>query len=146
MGFNKKTFISIAVQLVIALVIAGMVASGQGFSLDGEAYLNCRYFSDGCFVSAVIFVGMGLLLWVSSTGFFDIFGYAMKSLLVLFTPLKKASDHPHYYEYKCEKEEKRKGKPITYTVLVVGVIVLALSLVCLALYYRLMPAGVTVRR
>ena len=143
MGFNKKTFISIAVQLVIALVIAGMVASGQGFALDGAGYLNCRYFSDGCFVSAVIFVGMGLLLWVSSTGFFDIFGYAMKSLLVLFSPLKKPGEHPHYYEYKCEKDAKRQGKPITHTVLVVGVIVLLLSFACLALYYRLMPAGVT---
>ena len=69
MGFNKKTLISVAVQLAIALMIAGMVASGQGFSLEGEAYLNCRYFSDGCFVSAVIFVGLGLLLWISATGF-----------------------------------------------------------------------------
>ena len=143
MGFNKKTLISIVVQLVIALVIAGMVASGQGFSLDGAAYLNSRYFSDGCFVSAVIFVGMGLLLWISATGFFDIFGYAMKSLLVLFSPLKKPGEHPHYYEYKCEKDAKRQGKPITHTVLIVGVIVLLLSLACLALYYHLMPEGVT---
>ena len=143
MGFNKKTLISIAVQLVIALVIAGMVASGQGFSLAGEVYLNCRYLSDGCFVSAVIFVGMGLLLWISATGFFDIFGYAMKSLLVLFSPLKKPGEHPHYYEYKCEKDAKRKGKPITHTVLIVGVIVLVLSLCCLGLYYHLMPEGIT---
>jgi hypothetical protein len=101
------------VQLMIALVIAGMMASRQGFALDGAAYLNCRDISDGCFVSGMIFTGMGMLLWVSSTGFFDIFGYAMKSLLVLFSPLKKPGEHPHYYEYKCEKEEKRKGKPIT---------------------------------
>ena len=143
MGFNKKTLISIAVQLVIALVIAGMVASGQGFDLDGAAYLNCRYLSDGCFVSAVIFVGMGLLLWISATGFFDIFGYAMKSLLVLFSPLKKPGEHPHYYEYKCEKDAKRQGKPITHTVLIVGVIVLLLCLACLGMYYHLMPEGVT---
>ncbi len=143
MGFNKKTFTSIAVQLVIALVIAGMVASAQGFSLEGAAYLNCRYFSDGCFVSAVIFVGLGLLLWISTTGFFDIFGYAMKSLLVLFSPLKRPGEHPHYYEYKCEKDAKRKGKPITHTVLIVGLIVLVLSLLSLGLYYHLMPEGVT---
>ena len=144
MGFNKKTLISIAVQLVIALAIAWMVASFQGFVPGGEAYLNCRYFSDGCFVSAVIFVGMGALLWISSTGFFDIFGYAMKSLLVLFSPLKKPGEHPHYYEYKCEKDAKRQAKPITHTVLIVGVIVLLLSLACLALYYHLMPEGMNI--
>lgn len=143
MGFNKKTLISMAVQLAVALVIGGMIASSQGLSAQKAAYLNCRFLSDGLFVSGMIFTGMGLLLWISTTGFFDIFGYAMKSLLVLFTPLKKAADHPHYYEYKCEKDEKRKGKPITHTVLAVGVLTLVLSLVCLALYYRLMPEGVT---
>ncbi len=143
MGFNKKTLISIAVQLVIAVALAVLAASVQGFKLAGELWLNCRYLSDGFFIVAVLFTGMGVLLWVSTTGFFDIFGYAMKSLLVLFSPLVKPGEHPHYYEYKCEKEAKRKGKPITHTVLIVGLILLAMSLICLALYYNLMPAGVT---
>ena len=139
MGFNKKTLISLAVQLVIALVIAIPVALGQGFSLQGEAALNCRWLSDGFFVSAVIFIGMGGLFWVSTTGFFDIFSYGFKSLFVLFSPLKKAREFPHYYEYKCEKDAKREGKPISHTVLVAGLICLAVSLVCLALYYKLLP-------
>lgn len=142
MGFNKKTLTSIAVQLMIAAFIAVSVASHQGFALDNPAFINCRYLSDGFFVSAVIFVGFGVLLWVSATGFFDIFGYAMKSLLVLFSPLKRPGEHPHYYEYKVEKQAKREAKPITHTVLVAGLIVLALSLICLALYYYLpVPPG-----
>ena len=139
MKLNKKTLVSIAVQLLIALVIAIPVAIGQGFSLAGDAALNCRWLSDGFFVSAVIFVGFGGLFWVSTTGFFDIFSYAFKSLFVLFSPLKKAGEFPHYYDYKCEKDAKREGKPITHTVLVVGLICLAASLICLALYYKLLP-------
>ena len=104
------------------------------------AYLNFRYFSDGCFVSAVLFAGMGCLFWVSTTGFFDIFSYGFKSLLVLFSPLKRIKEHPHYYEYKCEKDAKREGKPLTHTTLFVGIGMVALSLICLALYYNLMPA------
>ena len=140
MGFNKKTLISIAVQMVIALLIAIPVALHQGLSLEGAAYLNCRWLSDGFFVSAVIFVGMGGLFWVSTTGFFDIFSYAFKSLFVLFSPIKKAREFPHYYDYKCEKDAKREGKPISHTVLVVGLICLAASLICLALYYNMAPA------
>ena len=140
MGFNKKTLISIAVQMGIALLIAIPVALNQGLSMEGAAHLNCRWLSDGFFVSAVIFVGMGGLLWVSTTGFFDIFSYAFQSLLVLFSPLKKGKEFPHYYDYKCEKDAKREGKPISHTVLVVGLICLAASLICLALYYSLMPA------
>ena len=140
MGFNKKTFISVLVQLGIALAIALFTAVKQGFALAGEAYLNFRYFSDGCFVSAVLFAGMGCLFWVSTTGFFDIFSYGFKSLLVLFSPLKRIKEHPHYYEYKCEKDAKREGKPLTHTTLFVGIGMVALSLICLALYYNLMPA------
>ena len=139
MGFNKKTLISIAVQMVIAVALAVLAAVAQGFKLGGEMWLNCRYLSDGFFIGAVLFTGMGVLLWVSTTGFFDIFGYAMKSLLVLFSPLVKPGEHPHYYEYKCEKDAKREGKPITHTVLVVGLICLAASLICLAMYYKLLP-------
>ena len=140
MGFNKKTLISILVQLCIASLIAFSVANIQGFAFSGEIWMNCRYLSDGFFVSSVLFVGLGLLLWVSATGFFDIFSYAFKSLLVLFTPLKRPGEYQHYYEYKCEKDAKREGKPITHTVLVVGLIVLALSLLMLFLYYQLTPA------
>ena len=140
MRFDKKKLISLAVQLLIASGIAVAVALGQGFALDGQMFLNCRYLSDGFFVSTVIFLGFGLLLWVSATGFFDIFSYGFKSLLVLFSPLKKASEHQKYYEYKCEKEAKREGKSITSTVLWAGLICLALSLITLFLYYQLTPA------
>ena len=139
MGLNKKTIISLAGQLCIGLLIAGYTAAKQGFAWAGESYLNCRYLSDGCFVSAVFFIGMGGLFWISATGFFDIFSYGFKSLLVLFSPLKAIKEHPHYYEYKCEKDAKREGKPITYTTLIVGFAMLAASLICLALYYNLMP-------
>ena len=144
MGFNKKTLISMLVQLTIAIALALGVAVYQGLGPELAAYLNFRCLSDGLFVSTVIFAGMGALLWISTTGFFDIFSYGFKSLLVLFSPLKKASEHPHYYEYKCEKDAKREGKPLTHTVLIVGVICLVLSLICLALYYKLMPEGVTI--
>ncbi len=140
MRFDKKKLISLLVQLLIASGIAVATAVNQGLSLQGQMFLNCRYLSDGFFVSTVIFLGLGVLLWVSTTGFFDIFSYGFKSLLVLFSPLKKASEHPHYYEYKCEKDAKREGKPITHTVLWAGLICLALSMITLFLYYQLMPA------
>ncbi len=140
MGFDKKTLISYGVQFVIAALIAYLVAEAQGLRIGQEAYLVCRYLSDGLFVSALVFVSFGALMWISTTGFFDIFSYAFNSLLVLFTPLKKPSEQKHYYEYKSEREAKRQGKPVTHTVLITGLIFLALSLLALMLYYKLMPA------
>lgn len=137
MHINKKTVISTLVQLAIASAIAVMIAIYQG--LGAEMYWNMRCLSDGFFFSAVLFVGFGLLIWISGTGFFDIFSYGFKSLLMLFSPLKRAKEHPHYYEYKCEKAAKREGKVSMLSTLVTGVIALVASLILLALYYHLMP-------
>lgn len=136
-GINKGTLIAYGVQTVIALVIAYSTATAQGFTPAMEAMWWCRYFSDGFFVAAIVFTGLGLMTWVSSTGFFDIFRYGFSSLLVLFSPLKHPKDHPHYYEYKCEREAKRAGKGWSKSILYVGLACLALSMALVMLYYQL---------
>lgn len=119
--------------IVGAAVIAFLIAAGRGFSLEQPLQLNARYLSDGLFAVGFLLTGMGALVWVSTTGFFDIMTYGVKSLLVLFTPLKKASEHPSYYDYKMERESRR-GRP-SYAMLAVGLVFLALSIACLGIYY-----------
>ena len=143
MGFNKKTMISVGIQTGIATVVAIGIAISQGLSFDGAAYENCGYLSDGFFISAVMFGGVGALLWISATGFFDIFGYAVKSLALMFASQKRVDAFPRYYEYKCEQAAKREGKASTASTLVAGLIVLALSFIMLGLYMALTPAGVS---
>lgn len=141
MGLNKKTLISISIQLAVAVAIALFVAVSEGMSLSAEPYLIFHHLCDGFFISAVLFVGVGGLLWISATGFFDIFGYAFKSIAHLLTPSKYDEQFPRYYDYKCEQNDKRSGRPLTHTVIVVGLIVLALSFLCLALYNHCLPEG-----
>ncbi len=141
MGLNKKTFISLAIQLGVAVALAALIAMMRGLSLANEAYLNFHHLCDGFFICAVCYVGVGGLLWISATGFFDIFGYAFKSIAHLLTPSKYDAEFPHYYDYKCEQNEKREGKPMTHTVIVVGLILLALSFAMLGLYEAFLPAG-----
>ena len=59
--------------------------------------------------------------------------YAVKSFLVLFTPIKKPSEHPNFFDYK-EQCAERRGKP-RFRMLAVGVIFLVLSVICLGVYY-----------
>lgn len=139
MGFNKKTLISIGIQLAAAVVIAVLVAISQGMTLQQESYLIFHHLCDGFFIVSVFFVGIGGLLWISATGFFDIFGYAVKSIASRFIPSKRDEELPSYYDYKCEQNDKREGKPLTHTVIVAGLIILALSFLCLALYNHLLP-------
>ena len=87
--------------------------------------------SDGCFVAGLMLTGVGVLVWVSSTGFFDIFSYAMRSLLVLFTPLRSPEKHERFIDYKTRRAEKR--RPAQWFLLIVGVVYLALAAVFMGL-------------
>lgn len=141
MESNKKTLLSMAVQFVIVLAIAAAIALYEGVLDATETHQILRCLSDGFFVPAILFVGFGLMMWIAGTGFFDIFGYAFKSLFAIFTPLKKLKEHPKYYDYRCAKDEKRKEKPATNTLLVTGLIALALAMLLLVLYNLCLPVA-----
>lgn len=120
---------------VVALAISVGIARYRGAAPDLPFALNCRFFSDGFFFSGLIFTGIGALTMIAGTGFFDMFSYAFRSLLVLFSWLRKPEDHVSYYDYKLERDAKRK-KPL-WTILITGLVCIALSVICLLLYYHL---------
>ena len=73
--------------------------------LKGDRTLACL--SDGAFVAGVILLGVGILVWVSTTGFFDMLSYGAHSLLVLFTPLRRPEDMPDYLTWRALRAERR---------------------------------------
>ena len=125
-------WVRLAALVVVSAVIAVLLAVSRGFSLDQPLRLNARYLSDGLFVVGFLLTGMGALIWISTTGFFDIMTYAVKSFLVLFTPLRKAEKHEHYFDYKMARAARRKK---TRNVLLwVGLAYVAAAGVCLIGY------------
>ena len=79
--------------------------------------------------------GIGALVAISTTGFFDMFAYAFKSLPMLFSFLRKPKDHPTFFDYKTAKAEKR--EQAQYGLLIIGLVCIAVSLLALAGYYNL---------
>lgn len=140
MSSNKKKLPGFLIPMGIAVLLALPIALSQGLSLDGAASENCGALSDGFFISGMLLTGVGSLIWISNTGFFDLLSYGVKSIAVIFMPSKRNEAFPKYYDYKCEQDEKREGKPVSYTVLIVGLIALALSALFLVLYFCLSPA------
>ena len=119
---------------LVALVLTFLVALSHGaFSADSIS-LAFAQLSNACLVTAVMYLGFGALMWIATTGLFDIFGYGFKSLKYLFTPLKKDPEEGGYYEYVLQKQEKRETKAVPYFMLVIGAVVLVLSFVFLALW------------
>lgn len=140
MHLNKEKLTSYLVQLAMVAVVVVLIYSSLAARLDVTTSAHriyadlprawqVRCLSDAMFIPAVLWLGVGGMMWIASTGFFDIFSYAFKSLLVLFSPLKNPKDHEHFYEYKLAKEEKRKLKAVPFTVLIVGAVLLVAALV-----------------
>lgn len=129
--FGKKQ-LGVLAGFVVNLGLSLLIAHGQGFRWGLPLRQNARYLSDGLFAVGLIVTSVGLLTWISSTGFFDIFSYAFRSLLVLFTPFVKPQGFPRYFDYKTMRAEKR--KPAGHAVLLIGVALLGLSLAALLVY------------
>ena len=127
---------SYAVCVIVGLLITGLTAVSREFGPGQTISMNARILSDGCFVAGLLMTGVGLLVWISTTGFFDIFSYGFHSLLVLFSPLRKPENHETFFDYKTAKEERR-GKPMA-AIVIVGVGYILVSLLCLVLYYAAM--------
>ena len=140
MGQKKSAIISYLVQLALAVFMVfaihatlasrlDVTSSAHRVYTDLPAAWEVRCWSDALFIPAVLWLGMGGMMWVATTDFFDIFQYAFSSLLVLFSPLKNPKEHKHFYEYKLERAEKRKGKAVPVTILVIGVLLVVGALV-----------------
>ncbi len=119
--------------MIVFIVIAFLIARGQGFRWNLPLKTNARHLSDGFFVIGMFVTGVGLLTWVSTTGFFDIFNYAFKSLLVLFTPFVKPENFPKFYDYKTMKAENR--KKTEYSLLFMGLGLMIMAALFLFVHY-----------
>lgn len=132
---DHGTWLQYVSTLFIGVVIAVLVALYRGFSWNLPAYRNAMYFSDGFFVAGVIIFGLGALMLVATTGFFDMMSYGVRYALSMVIPAMKKDTAATFYDYKLEKNQKR-GKPL-YFMAIVGLVLLLLAGICLGLYYNL---------
>ncbi|MBQ2901979.1 MAG: DUF3899 domain-containing protein [Agathobacter sp.] len=128
---NMKYYVQAGVGLLLAFVI--MVY--RGLFSKPELSDKVMAIGDGFTVVAVLYLGFGAIMWVSTMGFFDIFAYAAKKAAHAIVPGVIQDDVGRYYEYKVEKETKRKGFLENFT-LKLGAIFLVLSVVFLIIWYQ----------
>lgn len=69
---------------------------------QAEKYLNL---ADAFTIPAVIMLMVGVLVWISTTGSFDMLGYGLKKAKDAFIP--SPYTHEQFYDYKMRKNEKR---------------------------------------
>lgn len=134
MGMKQKKYMKYIIQMLAGLVLSALVMLWQGVFSRSDPADIVRGISDSFTVTAFLFVGVGILVWISTTGFFDIFGFAFKKGLHHILPVFIRDDPGGFYEYKQEKEERRAVRTQRST-LIVGLFFLAASLVSTFVWY-----------
>ena len=127
---SKKYVIQLLVGLLIAFVIIWQRGLFAAESVADKVLIIC----DGFTVVAFIYLCLGALLWISSTGTMDIFSYALKRGVNALLPGRVFDDLGGYYEYKMNKQEKRKGFK-EHSTLVIGFLFLIISIGLTLVWY-----------
>lgn len=130
---RKKRLLLIGVTTAVGILIAWGAASARGLKPGVGTVMALRYWSDGCFVAAILIGGVGALTWISTTGLFDIFSYGISAAIRMFIPFGRKKDIMPFYDYKTYRAEKR--QPALFELLAVGIFFLLVSGLLLALYY-----------
>ncbi len=92
--------------------------------------------ADGFTLVSFLYLGVGALMWVSTTGVFDIFGFAFKKAAHALIPGKDPQKVGKYYEYRLGKKEKQKEFQ-GGSALAAGAVLLGLSFAATLIWYRL---------
>jgi hypothetical protein len=91
---------------IMALITVIMVIS-FGYSRDDSLATKYTILSDSFFVPGAVALMVGLLIWVSTTGFFDAIAYGATVFIKGFTKFKRTERFERFYEYKERKAEGR---------------------------------------
>ncbi len=115
------------ITLGIGLALVLWFASARGLFHQTSPAAVFRILSDGFFVVGAVITAVGLLLFCSNEGTFDMLPYGMTSLADKFRKEKKQK-YKTYYDYRMARSEKK--IPFGY-MLICGGFFLALALVLL---------------
>ena len=119
----KKYLITFVIGLLIAFLV---IIFKDTFSLTDKKEI-LRNLIDGFFVSSVIIGGLGLLVFVSNEGAFDMISFGLLSFFSMFKP-KSERKYESYFDYK---QSKAKEKIQSGFILYVGLILFAITLILL---------------
>lgn len=137
MDDKKKNLIKCIVLLVVDLAIACLIARSRYLNfITPEGNISILHaLSDGFSVVGILNLSFGALVKISATGFFDIFGFALRSFLNFFVPRSVLDHKDSYYEYKVKKAEKRKETLFFRNMIIIGAVFTVLGIIFTVLLY-----------
>ena len=137
----KRRALAYLIAAALAVAIALLCVSMEMENGQADAALTVSFFSDGFFLSAVLYMGCGLLTFIAEAGNFYGLQFLGYTLVRVFSPRKERfEDRKDYFTYCTEKKAKQaeKGKSsVKWVMLHVGLVCLAASAILALVFYRM---------
>jgi len=138
---SKKKIVLIAygatLLVGLVLVVAMLLIWGTFFKTNRRIVLT--NLCDAFFISGFVIFGIGGLSLISTTGFFDILAYGIKSVWFLFIKLTyKKGDLESYHDYVMRKREAREVNRVANVPLYItltGIFLIAVAALFLPFIY-----------
>lgn len=132
----KKNLIKIIIQFVIAIALAVAITFSRGFKETTVVADKIKYASDGCTIVSFLYLAVGFLGWIATTGFFDIIEYGVKKALNVAFPSMAEDASGKFIDYKTAKAEKQDGKKTHFSTLIVGAVLLIAAGILTVIWYK----------
>ena len=120
--------ISAAVGVAIFVIV---ICVQQIWNADDTAQ-TMQILSDACFVPGVLLAGVGLIIFASNGGAFDMLAYAFIRLFDLFRKDARNKKYKDFYEYREARKDKKRGMAF---MLIVGAVFILIAVIFLAVYF-----------
>lgn len=130
---NKK--IKYFILFVVGFAIALAAASYRGVFQAQSTAMAMSALSDGFFLVAVLYIGVGLLTMIASTGFFDMAKYGLELVIDMFRKVPERKDK-NFFEYTVRKRQERSEKASKGSMLVVGIVYLVVATIFMILFFQ----------
>ncbi len=131
----KRKLLAYGISLLIGAAMALIIMGVRGIFTETEPREVMRLLSDAFFVPGVLLAGVGLLVFATNGGVFDMLAYSVLLFFNLFRKNVQDRKYRDFYEYR-EAKKGRKRKSLAF-LLVVGLFYILLAAIFLIVYGQL---------
>ncbi len=130
--FFKKALPYIIASVIGIIIFIIIICTKTIWNAQGAKEIM-QILSDAFFVPGVLLAGVGLIIFASNGGAFDMLSYAVIRIFDLFRKDAKNKKYKDYYEYREAKKEKKRNMGF---LLIVGIVFIVLAVIFLIIYYQ----------
>ena len=135
MGKIKKKILQYVITIAVCSLITFIVLALRGIFNSPEPKQVAHYLTDAFFAVGIITTMVGLLIFVSNGGVFDMLVYGVyRFITILFKKDHRNVKYNTFYDYRVAKAERPKASFLF--LIIVGLIFVGISMIFLIQWYQ----------